>query len=90
MIFMQEKKEKFMKFCLQCGSTHIKAWTPSFISINPQYICLDCNTVGFPVEGNESMIAAFRKKLAAKKSNANKKPSSKKSKRKARKSKTKL
>jgi len=84
------KKEKFHKFCLQCGSTHIKAWTPSLISINPQYICLECNTVGFPMEGNEAMIASFRKKLSSKKSKANKKPSSPKSKRKVGKSKTKL
>jgi hypothetical protein len=87
---MPEKKEKFMKFCLQCGSTNVKAWAPSFISINPQYICIDCNTVGFPMEGNEAMIIAFRKKIGAKKSKANKKPSSPKSNRKAKgKSKTK-
>jgi len=88
---MNTKKEKFRKFCLQCGSTNIKAWTPSLISINPQYMCLDCNTVGFPMDGNGPMIASFRKKLASKKSNANKKPSNPKSKRKAKgKSKTKL
>ena len=90
MVFMQSKKEKFMKFCLQCGSAHIKAWTPSLISINPQYVCLDCNAVGFAMEGNEAMLVDFRKKLAKKKSNANKKPSSRKYKRKARKSKRKF
>ena len=80
-----------MKFCLQCGSINVKAWAPSLISINPQYICIDCNTIGFPMEGNEAMITAFRKKLGSGKSKANKKPSSNKSKQKGKgKSKTKL
>jgi len=56
----QDKDEKFVKFCQQCGSTNLKAWV--LAQINPQYLCLDCDTIGFPIEGTERLVAAIQRK----------------------------
>ena len=67
----KDKDEKFVKFCQQCGSTNLKAWV--LAQINPQYLCLDCDTIGFPIEGTERLVAAIqRKKKSMKKPNKSK------------------
>ena len=42
----QDKTEKFVKFCQQCGSTNLKPWVDA--QIQPQYLCIDCDTIGYP------------------------------------------
>jgi len=56
----QDTKEKFVKFCQQCGSTNLKPWVDA--QIQPQYLCLACDTIGFPIEGTEGLIAAIQRK----------------------------
>jgi len=55
----ENKGEKFVKFCQQCGSTNLKPWVDA--QIQPQYLCLDCDTIGFPIEGTEKLVAAIQK-----------------------------
>ena len=55
----QDKAEKFVKFCQQCGSTNLKPWVDA--QIQPQYLCLDCDTIGFPIEGTERLIMAIQR-----------------------------
>jgi len=56
----QDKTEKFVKFCQQCGSTNLKPWVDA--QIQPQYLCIDCDTIGFPIEGTERLVAAIQRK----------------------------
>ena len=55
-----DQDEKFVKFCQQCGSTNLKPWV--LAQINPQYLCVDCDTIGFPIEGTEALVAAIQRK----------------------------
>ena len=56
----ENKSEKFVKFCQQCGSTNLKQWVDA--QIQPQYLCVDCDTIGFPIEGTEKLVAAIQRK----------------------------
>ena len=56
----KDKDEKFVKFCQQCGSTNLKPWVDA--QIQPQYLCVDCDTIGFPIEGTEGLVAAIQRK----------------------------
>ncbi len=43
----------FAKACMKCRSFNIKAFSPDdndVFGLNPKYQCLDCGSVGMPIE----------------------------------------
>ena len=61
-------KEKYVKICLQCGSTDIKIPPAGMdIRMTKQDYCMDCSNMGVFPEIKESQIEKFRKRLNKKK-----------------------
>ncbi len=46
-------EEKFVKACMRCNSVNIKPFSGDendIFGLNPKYQCLDCGSVGMPIE----------------------------------------
>lgn len=49
----QKSGEIYVKVCMKCESPNIKIFSPDdndAFGLNPKYQCLDCGSVGMPIE----------------------------------------
>ncbi|GEM_PF-3851829 len=52
-------EEKFVKVCMKCESPNIKPFSADdndVFGLNPKYTCMDCGSVGMPIEVPASEI----------------------------------
>lgn len=50
---------KTITFCMRCGSTNIKPIVYGEFGLDNRVQCIDCDTIGFPISGDEKFYKNF-------------------------------